>query len=187
MRYISSRGDASALSFDEVLLSGLARDGGLYVPESWPHFDAAALRDMASLSYVELAVRLTYPFVGKAISESTYGDLVVKSYARFDHDPIAPLRDLGDGVHLMELFHGPTLAFKDYALQLVGQLFSHVLESRGERATILGATSGELRSRGRATRSGADHDIIGFPLHRTFFGKCLVPHHIPFQVPGSAP
>ena len=143
MRYISSRGDASALSFDEVLLTGLAQDGGLYVPESWPHFDAAALRDMAPLSYVELAVRLTHPFVGKAISESAYGDLVAKSYAGFDHDPIAPLRGLGDGVHLMELFHGPTLAFKDYALQLVGQLFSHVLESRGERATILGATSGD--------------------------------------------
>jgi threonine synthase len=146
VRYISSRGDASALSFDEVLLSGLARDGGLYIPESWPHFDAAALRDMASLSYVELAVHLTHPFVGKAISESTYGDLVAKSYAGFDHDPIAPLRDLGDGVHLMELFHGPTLAFKDYALQLVGQLFNHVLESRGERATILGATSGDTGS-----------------------------------------
>lgn len=146
MRYISSRGDAPALSFDEVLLTGLARDGGLYVPESWPQFDAAALRDMASLSYVELAVRLTYPFVGDAVPESTYADLVAKSYAGFNHDPIAPLRDLGDGVHLMELFHGPTLAFKDYALQLVGQLFNHVLTNRGERVTILGATSGDTGS-----------------------------------------
>ncbi len=146
MRYISSRGDASALSFDDVLLTGLARDGGLYVPESWPRFDAAALRDMASLSYVELAVRLTHPFVGKVIAESAYADLVAESYAGFDHDPIAPLRDLGDGVHLMELFHGPTLAFKDYPLQLAGRLFNHILTSRGERITILGATSGDTGS-----------------------------------------
>ncbi|MDP6495423.1 MAG: hypothetical protein QGI09_08430, partial [Dehalococcoidia bacterium] len=88
MRYISSRGDAPALSFDEVLLTGLARDGGLYVPEKWPHFDAAALRDMASLSYVEQVVRLTHPFVGKAIPEAAYADLVVDSYSAFDHDPV---------------------------------------------------------------------------------------------------
>ncbi len=146
MRYISSRGEAPVLSFDEVLLTGLARDGGLYVPESWPHFDVAALRDMASLSYAELALHLTHPFVGKAIPKAAYAGLVARSYAGFDHDPIAPLRDIGGGVHLMELFHGPTMAFKDYALQLVGQLFEHVLESRGERVTILGATSGDTGS-----------------------------------------
>jgi len=146
VRYISSRGEAPVLSFDEVLLTGLARDGGLYVPESWPHFDVAALRDMASLSYAELALHLTHPFVGKAIPKAAYAGLVARSYAGFDHDPIAPLRDIGGGVHLMELFHGPTMAFKDYALQLVGRLFEHVLESRGERVTILGATSGDTGS-----------------------------------------
>ena len=161
MRYISSRGDAPALSFDEVLLTGLALDGGLYVPEKWPRFDAAALRDMASLSYVEQVVRLTHPFVGKAIPEAAYADLVVDSYSAFDHDPVAPLVDLGGGIHLMELFHGPTLAFKDYALQLVGRLFNHVLESRGERVTILGATSGD-------TGSAAISGCVACPLVDVF-------------------
>ncbi len=164
MRYVSSRGEAPVLSFSEVLLAGLARDGGLYVPESWPRFEAAALARLASLSYTELAVEITRPFVGGAIPESDYAALVAEAYAGFSHPEVAPMRRLRGNEWLLELFHGPTLAFKDYALQLVGRLFDDVLKERGERVTIIGATSGDTGSAAIAACRGSGAMDI-FMLH----------------------
>jgi threonine synthase len=159
---VSTRGRAPALPFDEVLLAGLARDGGLYVPAAWPVLaDPAALRD---LSYADLAARVMAPFVAGALSDDELARLVHESYAGFDHPDVAPLTELKPGLWLMELFHGPTLAFKDYALQFVGRAFDHVLTKRGERVTIVGATSGDTGSAAiEACRDRAAIDI--FILH----------------------
>jgi threonine synthase len=146
MRYISTRGAAPDLGFGEVLLTGLARDGGLYIPESWPRFSAEAIEGLAGLSYSQLAHRIVRPFVGDAISEAELAALLEKAYAGFGHRAVAPLKQLDSNLWLLELFHGPTLAFKDYALQVVGRLFDHVLAARGQRVTIVGATSGDTGS-----------------------------------------
>ncbi|RVU35056.1 threonine synthase [Hwanghaeella grinnelliae] len=146
MDYVSTRGNAPVLDFEDVLLAGLARDGGLYVPAYWPKFSAEDLRAMRGLSYPELAVRVMKPFVGDSISDEDFERLVARAYAGFDHDAVAPLKQLSHDFWLMELFHGPTIAFKDYALQLVGLLFDHFLTRRGERVTIVGATSGDTGS-----------------------------------------
>ncbi len=146
MRYISTRGDAPILEFDEVLLAGLAADGGLYVPESWPHFEADEFRALRGLSYPETAIRIMTPFLGGRIEQSAFAELVHEAYAGFDHAAVAPLRQLDANLWLMELFHGPTLAFKDFALQILGRLFDHVLTRHGERVTIVGATSGDTGS-----------------------------------------
>ncbi|MGO8865913.1 MAG: threonine synthase [Alphaproteobacteria bacterium] len=146
MRYISTRGEAPALAFEDVLLAGLARDGGLYLPEAWPRLAPAELRDLRGLDYGALACRVMLPFLGGSIAEETFAAMVREAYSSFDHKAVAPLRQLGAGEWLMELFHGPTLAFKDLALQLVGRLFDHVLKRRGERVTIVGATSGDTGS-----------------------------------------
>jgi len=146
LRYISTRGRAPSLSFEEVLLAGLARDGGLYVPESWPQFSADEFRAMRGLPYPEIAARVMAPFLGGAIEPETFRRIVEDTYAGFDHSAVAPLVQLDGQLWLMELFHGPTIAFKDYALQLLGRLFDHVLARRGERITIVGATSGDTGS-----------------------------------------
>mgnify|MGYP001378738735 FL=1 len=146
MRYISTRGRAPSLSFEEVLLAGLARDGGLYVPESWPQFSADEFRAMRGLPYPEIAARVMAPFLGGTIEPETFRRIVEDTYAGFDHSAVAPLVQLDGQLWLMELFHGPTIAFKDYALQLLGRLFDHVLARRGERITIVGATSGDTGS-----------------------------------------
>ncbi len=146
MRYISTRGAAPALAFDEVLLAGLARDGGLYVPEAWPQFDAAAIAALAGKSYPQVVAAVTFPFVAGAIERADYERLVGEAYAGFDHAAVAPLVQLDGGTWLMELFHGPTLSFKDYALQLLGRLLDYVLRKRGQRVTIVGATSGDTGS-----------------------------------------
>ncbi|MEM7172382.1 MAG: threonine synthase [Pseudomonadota bacterium] len=146
MKYISTRGAAPTLAFDEVLLSGLASDGGLYLPESWPEFSAADQRAMARMSYDELALTVIRPFVGDAIEEADLERIIQETYRGFSHSAVAPLKQLDSQIWLMELFHGSTLAFKDYALQLVGRLFGHVLAARGERVTIVGATSGDTGS-----------------------------------------
>ena len=143
MRYISTRGTAPALTFEDVLLTGLARDGGLYVPEHVPtltHGDIAAL---AGLSYEDVALRVMWPFVEGSFTESTFAGLIAKAYAGFGHPARAPLMQLQHNHFLLELFHGPTLAFKDFAMQLIGQLFQAVLDKRGTRITIVGATSGD--------------------------------------------
>lgn len=141
MQYVSTRGKAPVLGFEDVLLTGLARDGGLYVPEAWPNIDADALKAMRGLSYPELTVRVLHPFMD-GISEGDLGAMATDAYARFDDPAVAPLRQIDRG-YLMELFHGPTLAFKDLAMQLLSRLFDHVLQKRGQRVTIVGATSGD--------------------------------------------
>ncbi|MBT5373397.1 MAG: threonine synthase, partial [Rhodospirillaceae bacterium] len=164
MQYISTRGTAPALPFDDVLLTGLARDGGLYVPEIWPRFTADEMHGMADLSYPDLAARIIAPFIGETIAPDECAALVADAYADFTHDPVAPLRKLGENEWLLELFHGPTLAFKDYALQLVGRLFDDVLARRGERITIVGATSGDTGSAAIAACRGSKAIDI-FMLH----------------------
>ena len=146
MRYVSTRGEAPVLGFEDVLLTGLARDGGLYVPESWPEFSAAEIKAMAAKSYREIALDVMMPFVGDAVERSAMAAMIDGAYDSFDHRAVVPLRQIGDNDWLLELFHGPTLAFKDVAMQLLGRLFDHVLSSRGERVTIVGATSGDTGS-----------------------------------------
>lgn len=146
MRYISTRGQAPALSFEDVLLTGLASDGGLYVPETYPQFSPAEIAAMAQLSYPELACRIISPFVGDAISQEVLKKLVEETYAVFSHQAVAPLKMLNGREWLLELFHGPTLAFKDFALQLLGRILNYVLEKRGEKVVIVGATSGDTGS-----------------------------------------
>jgi threonine synthase len=151
LQYISTRngsqGEAAPISFEEILLSGLARDGGLYVPVEWPRFSTADIAAMRGLSYAALAQRIMRPFVGDAFDDVTFGRLVSEAYASFDHPDVVPLKPLGnDGLHLLELFHGPTLAFKDVALQLLGRMLDAKLQQRGRRAVIVGATSGDTGS-----------------------------------------
>jgi threonine synthase len=164
VRYVSTRGNAPDLGFEDVLLTGLARDGGLYVPQSWPRLSADDLRSLRGLPYAELAVRVMRPFVGDAIDEASFRALVTGACAGFGHAAVAPLVQLDQRVWVMELFHGPTLAFKDVALQLLGRLFDHVLTKRGERVTIVGATSGDTGSAAiEACRDRRNVDI--FILH----------------------
>ncbi len=146
MQYISTRGKAPALGFEDTLLSGLARDGGLYVPETIPTLSADDIRAMHGLSYEEIAFRVMQPFVGDAFTDEVFADLIAKAYANFGHDARAPLVQLGNGHFLLELFHGPTLAFKDFAMQLIGQMFQEALSRSGKRVTIVGATSGDTGS-----------------------------------------
>ncbi|NMM43716.1 threonine synthase [Rhodospirillaceae bacterium KN72] len=169
MRYISTRGEAPDLGFADVLLTGLARDGGLYVPADWPRFTADEWRAMRGLPYDELATRVCLPFLGDSIDEDAFADMASEAYAGFDHDAVAPLKQLNADSWLMELFHGPTLSFKDYALQLVGRMFDHVLKQRGERICIVGATSGDTGS--AAIEACRDRDSIDiFILHP--FERC---------------
>ncbi len=166
MNYVSTRGQAPVLPFEEVLLAGLARDGGLYVPESWPQMSHDEIRALAGLPYHEVAFRVMWPFIGRCLSEDDFGELLGESYRGFDHTAVAPLLQLGPNTWLLELFHGPTLSFKDYALQMVGRLFDVVLKRRGEnnKITIVGATSGDTGS--AAIEACRDSDAIEvFMLH----------------------
>ncbi|MBS0988365.1 threonine synthase [Acetobacter okinawensis] len=146
MRYISTRGNAPVLSFSDVLLTGLAEDGGLYLPQTWPEFSLADWQAMRALPYPELAARILARFTGSDIDEDTLKTLCAKAYAGFDHPAIVPLTQVEDGLFVQELFHGPTLAFKDMAMQVLGQLFEHVLTQRDDHVTIVGATSGDTGS-----------------------------------------
>ncbi|HUH83542.1 MAG TPA: threonine synthase [Stellaceae bacterium] len=149
MSYISTRDARTAperLSFEDVLLAGLAPDGGLYVPAEWPALSPADLRAMRGVPYAEIAFRVISPFIGASIPTNALKRMIDTAYRGFDHRAVAPLKQLGPELWLLELFHGPTLAFKDYALQLVGPLFEHVLEERGEHVTVIGATSGDTGS-----------------------------------------
>ncbi len=146
MKYVSTRGAAPVLEFEDVLLAGLARDGGLYLPESWPQFGADEIRALARLDYAELAARIARPFVGGALSDDELDRLFAEAYAGFGHAARCPLVQLGPNDWMLELHHGPTLAFKDVAMQLIGQMFEAVLTRRGERVTIVGATSGDTGS-----------------------------------------
>ncbi|MEQ8717106.1 MAG: threonine synthase [Acidimicrobiales bacterium] len=145
MRYVSTRGSAPALGFSDTLLTGLASDGGLYVPEQWPAL-AAPTETGSSRSYVDIAVDVMAPFVAGSLNPDELRGLAAEAYATFDHPEVTPLVQLDDTTWILELFHGPTLAFKDVALQLLGRLFDFELGRRGERVTIVGATSGDTGS-----------------------------------------
>ncbi len=146
MKYISTRGKAPELTFEEAMLTGLARDGGLYVPETVPQLAPEEIAALAGISYEEAAFRIMRPFIGDAFTDTEFRDIIAKAYAGFGHAARAPLVQLGPNHFLLELFHGPTLAFKDFAMQLIGQLFQVALRRRGERVTIVGATSGDTGS-----------------------------------------
>jgi len=146
LTYVSTRGQAPELGFADVLLAGLARDGGLYVPSSWPSITVGDLDRFSSMPYADVAAEVMWPFVEGSIDRDVFVAMVADTYATFDADEVVPLTDLGDGIWLAELFHGPTLAFKDVALQLVGRLFDHELTRRGEKVTVVGATSGDTGS-----------------------------------------
>ncbi|NNK79411.1 MAG: threonine synthase [Litoreibacter sp.] len=146
MRYVSTRGSAPVLSFEEAMLTGLARDGGLYLPETVPAMTAADIRALRGLSYEDVAFRVMRPFIGDTFTDEEFADIIAAAYKDFGHDARAPLVQLGPNHHLLELFHGPTLAFKDFAMQLIGQLFQKALARSGQRVTIVGATSGDTGS-----------------------------------------
>jgi threonine synthase len=141
VRYISTRGDAPALGFVEATLTGLARDGGLYVPAAWPRLDGGSIAGFAGRPYAEVAVEVMRPFVGQAIADYDLARMAREAYGSFRHPAIAPLIQFGASDFVLELFHGPTLAFKDVAMQFLGRLMDHVLTARGERSTIVVATS----------------------------------------------
>jgi threonine synthase len=146
MRYISTRGQAPSLSFEEAMLTGLARDGGLYVPETVPTLSHAEIAAMAGLTYEEVAFRVMRPYLGETFDDATFRRLIAQAYAGFGHAARAPLVQLAPNHFLLELFHGPTLAFKDFAMQLIGQMFQASLARSGQRITIVGATSGDTGS-----------------------------------------
>ena len=146
MDYISTRGKDGPLGFEQTLLSGLARDGGLYLPVEWPTFSPDEIAGMRDLSYVQLAGRVMAPFCDGEIDESELAAMAGAAYAGFDHPATAPLVQLNDTIHVLELFHGPTIAFKDYAMQFLARVFDRVLSNKSQHAVILGATSGDTGS-----------------------------------------
>ncbi len=146
MKFISTRGKAPALSFEDVVLTGLASDGGLYVPETIPHFSPEEIATWRGLPYRDLAFKVMSPFVEGALTDAELKDIINRSYDTFRHDAIAPLVQTGHNEWILELFQGPTLAFKDFALQFLGNLLDHILEKRQQKVVIMGATSGDTGS-----------------------------------------
>ncbi len=143
MRYVSTRGTAPVLGFEDALLAGLARDGGLYVPEEWPQFSKEKIKSFAGMRYQDVAYEVMAPFVGDTISETEFRELIEDAYSGFEHSAVAPLVQVDANQWILELFHGPTLAFKDFAMQVLARLMDRALKARGRRATIVGATSGD--------------------------------------------
>jgi len=161
MHYVSTRGTAPILNFENAMLSGLARDGGLYVPQAVPTLSHAEIAAMAGLPYEDIAFRVMRPFVGDTFTDDEFAGCINRAYGSIGHAARAPLVQIGANHHLLELFHGPTLAFKDFAMQLIGQLFQLALARRGERVTIVGATSGDTGSAAiEAFRGLAAVDVI---------------------------
>ncbi len=146
MIYESTRGRATPLGFADATLTGLAEDGGLFLPQSWPILTADEIRSLRGLPYAQLAYRIVSSFTGADIPQETLARLTHEAYSRFSHRAIAPLQQLDTSLYVMELFHGPTFAFKDFALQFLGRLFDHLLGERGRTCTIIGATSGDTGS-----------------------------------------
>ncbi len=169
MKYISTRGNAPELSFAEAMLTGLARDGGLYVPKKIPTMAQDDIAALAGLSYEEIAFRVMKPFVGDCFTDEEFQGIIARAYEGFRHAARAPLVQLAPNHYLLELFHGPTLAFKDFAMQLIGQLFQFELGRRNERVTIVGATSGDTGSAAIEAFRGLDNvDVfILYPDGRT--------------------
>jgi len=146
MQYISTRGTAPKLSFEQAMMTGLARDGGLYVPEDIPGLSHAQIAAMAGQTFEEVAFAVMRPFIGDTFTDAEFKQLIDTAYADFNHAARAPLKQLDNNHFLLELFHGPTLAFKDFAMQLIGQMFQASLTRSGNRITIVGATSGDTGS-----------------------------------------
>ena len=164
MNYQSTRGNGAALNFEGVTLAGLASDGGLYVPDAWPHFSADEIRAMRGLSYVDLAAKIMAPFTVGSLSEDELRSLCTAAYGRFSHKGVTPLKQLDEQQWLLELFHGPTLAFKDVALQLLGLLFEKFLTKSDTNITVVGATSGDTGSAAIVALAGREKVEI-FMLH----------------------
>jgi len=164
MKFISTRGQAPAASFADVLLAGLAPDGGLYLPDHWPHFSAGEIAAFKTMAYQDVAFAVLSRFTQGSFSDDELRQAITAAYGDFDAPAIAPLTDAGEGRFLLELFHGPTLAFKDIALQILGQLFSRALAKRGGRATIVAATSGDTGSAAIAALGGLPN-IDVFVMH----------------------
>jgi len=161
MRYVSTRGEAPVLDFVDVMLAGLARDGGLYVPEAWPRIEPQAVAAFAGRPYAEVACEVIRPFVAGSIADGDLARMAREAYGTFRHPATAPLVQLGPNLFVLELFHGPTLAFKDLAMQLVARLMDHVLLQRGERTTIVVATSGDTGGAAvEAFRGRAQVDLV---------------------------
>ncbi len=165
MNYVSTRGTAPVLDFENVLLAGLARDGGLYLPETWPVLSAETIRSFRDRPFADIAVEVIHPFTGGSIPRAALQRMADEAYATFQHPAVTPLVQLAPGSFVLELFHGPTLAFKDVAMQLLARMMDYVLEKRGQRATIVGATSGDTGGAAiEAFRSSQRVDaIILFP------------------------
>ncbi|MDY8108521.1 threonine synthase [Fulvimarina sp. 2208YS6-2-32] len=168
MDYVSTRGEAPRLGFTDTLLAGLAADGGLYVPTAWPQLSQETIRGFRGAPYGEVAFKVMAPFVGEDIAPEDLQRMIDDAYATFPHPAVAPLVQIGANHFLLELFHGPTLAFKDVAMQLIARLMDHVLAERGRRATIVGATSGDTGGAAIAAFAGSERaDIfILFPKGR---------------------
>ena len=158
MRYISTRGEAPALGFCDVMLTGLARDGGLYVPETWPQLSAQTIANLFGKPYTEVAVEVIRPFVDGEIADADLARMANEAYATFRHPAVVPLDQSQPDQFILELFHGPTLAFKDVAMQLLARLMDHMLAKRGERTTIVVATSGDTG--GAAVEAFAGRDNV---------------------------
>lgn len=164
MKYISTRGGSTEQTFEQVLLTGLAPDGGLYVPAELPKFSLEEISSWKDLSYPELALKIVAPFIGDEIPEDALRKIIFESYAEFDHPEVAPLTELAKNDYMLELYHGPTLAFKDFALQVLGRLLDYVLVKNDQRVVILGATSGDTGSAALEGCKHSDHVDI-FILH----------------------
>jgi threonine synthase len=168
MKYVSTRGEAPVLGFSDALLSGLARDGGLYLPDQFPQFSPAEIRSMRGKTYAEVAIKVLTPFVSGDLDQADFEDMVHEAYGTFRHEAVCPLVQTGHNEFVLELFHGPTLAFKDVAMQLLARLMDRILSERNERATIVGATSGDTG--GAAIEAFANRDrtdiFILFPHNR---------------------
>jgi len=156
VKYVSTRGQAPVLNFEEAMLTGLARDGGLYLPETIPTLSQDEIAALSGLSYEEVAFRVMKPYIGDTFTDAQFKEIIAKAYAGFGHAARAPMVQLGDNHFLLELFHGPTLAFKDFAMQLIGQLFQASLKRSGDRVTIVGATSGDTGSAAIEAFKGLD-------------------------------
>src|SRR3712207_506144 len=156
MLHVSTRGEAPVIGFTDALLTGLARDGGLYVPQSWPTLPRETIQGFAGRRYADVAKAVLGPLMAGEIARPELDRMIEEAYAAFRHPAVCPLTQLDDNLFVLELFHGPTLAFKDVAMQLLGRLMDHVLKARGARATILGATSGDTGSAAVEAFKGLD-------------------------------
>lgn len=160
MKYISTRGEAPILGFSDALMAGLARDGGLYLPETYPQFSTDDIRALRGKSYVEIALAVLTPFVNGEIPAADFEKMVRESYGSFRHEAVCPLVQTGANEFILELFHGPTLAFKDVAMQLLARMMDYTLAQRGQRATIVGATSGDTGGAAIEAFAGRDRTDI---------------------------